>query len=121
LYPIAVLALILIFRRRLDIVAAAWGILAFGDGAATLVGRRVRTRPWPWNPQKTIGGTAAFVAFGGIGGAALACWTRPAIEPLPPLAFDLLAPLVAAVAAAMVETISVTLDDNVSVPATAAA
>src|SRR5690242_12527175 len=41
LYPIAVLALILVFPRRLDIVAAAWAILALGDGAATLIGRRV--------------------------------------------------------------------------------
>ena len=39
LYPFSVLLLTLIFRSRLDIVAAAWAIMAFGDGAATLVGR----------------------------------------------------------------------------------
>ena len=42
LYPLSVLLLTLAFPSRLDIVAAAWGILAFGDGAATLVGRRSR-------------------------------------------------------------------------------
>ena len=38
----AVLLLTLIFPSRPDITAAAWGILAFGDGAATLVGRTSR-------------------------------------------------------------------------------
>ncbi len=37
-YPLSVLLLILAFPHRPDIVAAAWGILAFGDGAATIVG-----------------------------------------------------------------------------------
>ena len=39
LYPLSVLLLMLAFPHRLDIAAAAWGILAFGDGFATLVGR----------------------------------------------------------------------------------
>src|SRR6185436_12239594 len=37
LYPVGVLLLILTFPDRRDIVAAAWGVLAFGDGMATLV------------------------------------------------------------------------------------
>ena len=36
LYPLSVLLLTLAFPSRLDIAAAAWGILAFGDGVATL-------------------------------------------------------------------------------------
>jgi uncharacterized protein (TIGR00297 family) len=43
-------------------------------------------------------------------------WTRPAIVPQPPLTFSIVAPLIAAVVAALVETIPVRLDDNVSVP-----
>jgi uncharacterized protein (TIGR00297 family) len=42
------------------------------------------------------------------------------VAPMPPLAFALAAPLVAAVIAALVETIPIRLDDNISVPATAA-
>ena len=38
-YPLSVLALTLVFPSRLDIAAAAWAILACGDGAATLIGR----------------------------------------------------------------------------------
>ena len=87
-------ALILVFPSRLDIVAAAWAILALGDGAATLIGRaRLERKQFrlhdpdclPWNRDKTIAGTAAFIVCGALGGVALAWWTRPAVEPVPPL------------------------------------
>jgi uncharacterized protein (TIGR00297 family) len=120
LYPFAVLLLILIFPSRLDIVAAAWAILAFGDGAATLVGRRVDSARWPWNHEKTIAGSVAFAVCGAAGAIALACWTRPAVTPVPPLWFDVVAPVAAAIVAALAETIPVRLDDNLSVPASAA-
>ena len=120
LYPLSVLVLVLAFPRRPDIVAAAWGILAVGDGAATLVGRRVAGRRLPWNPEKTIAGSAALAVAGGAAGVLLAAWTRPAVSPEPPLAFVLLAPPLAAVAAAFVESLRVRLDDNISVPMTAA-
>lgn len=118
LYPLSVLALIVIFPARLDIVAAAWGILACGDGAATLVGRNARV-PLPWNPDKTIAGTIAFTACGSVAGVGLAWWTRSAVAPTPSIAFTIVAPAVAALVAAFVETIPIRLDDNLSVPATA--
>ena len=40
LYPAAVLRLVLLFPGRPDLVAAAWAVLAFGDGCAALAGRR---------------------------------------------------------------------------------
>jgi uncharacterized protein (TIGR00297 family) len=121
LYPLAVLLLVLIFEARLDIVAAAWAVLAFGDGFATLVGQRVGGRQIPWNREKTVTGTAAFVVVGGIGAVALTLWTRPSIVPPPSLTFLIVAPFVAAIVAALVETLPVRLDDNISVPMTAAA
>jgi uncharacterized protein (TIGR00297 family) len=122
LYPIAVLLLILVFPLRLDIAAAAWGILAFGDGFATLVGRSRTegTGRLPWNPDKSIAGTLAFIVCGGAGAVALAWWVRPSVTPLPPMAFTIAAPLVAAMLAGLVETIPIRLDDNISVPLTAA-
>jgi uncharacterized protein (TIGR00297 family) len=119
-YPLSVLVLIVAFPRRPDIVAAAWGILAFGDGAATIVGTRVQGRPLPWNADKTVAGSAAFIGAGALAGAALAWWTRPAVSPMPPLLFTLGAPVLAAVAAAGVESLRVRLDDNISVPISAA-
>ncbi len=145
LYPLSVLMLTLAFPRRLDIAAAAWGILAFGDGFATLVGRSrtektaenaknaeqnldsassaifaVFSDRLPWNADKSVAGTIAFVVCGGLAAVALAWWTRPSITPLPPMAFTIAAPLAAAVIAAFVETIPIRLDDNISVPLAAA-
>ena len=135
LYPLSVLLLILIFPSRLDIVAAAWAILALGDGTATLAGhakaarlgtnaqtaKLAKTGALPWNADKTIAGTAAFIVCGGLGGVALAWWVRPSIAPLPAMTFTIVAPIAAAIAAGFVESIPIRLDDNVSVPATAAA
>jgi uncharacterized protein (TIGR00297 family) len=147
LYPLSVLLLTLAFPSRLDIVAAAWGILACGDGAATLVGRASRSNAefaehaenyfsrlsadsaisafkrghLPWNREKSVAGTIAFAVFGALAGVALAWWVRPAVSPLPPLTFTIVAPIVAALAAAFVETIPIRLDDNISVPCAAGA
>ena len=129
LYPLSVLILILAFPERLDIVAAAWGVLAFGDGFATLIGKYIKDTKgtkdtkWErcagrlsWHSDKTIAGTTAFVVFGSVAGVALACWTRSSVTPRPPLMFSLVAPMVAAAVGALVETIPVRLDDNISVP-----
>ncbi len=146
LYPLSVLLLTLIFPTRLDIAAAVWAILAFGDGAATLVGRwfeegtgehaenakkdllsasfaisAVSSGRLPWNREKSVAGTLAFIVCGSVGGVALAWWVRPAIAPLPTFAFAIAAPIAAAVIAAMVETIPVRMDDNISVPVAAGA
>jgi uncharacterized protein (TIGR00297 family) len=119
-YPLSVLMLIVAFPTRPDIAAAAWGIMAFGDGAATLVGTRVKSPRLAWNADKSVAGSLAFVAAGAVAGAGLAWWTRPAVSPLPPMLFTLAAPAVAAIAAAGVESIRVRLDDNISVPIAAA-
>lgn len=120
LYPLAVLLLLLCFPRRPDIVAAAWAILAAGDGMATLAGRAMPIARLPWNEDKSYGGLLAFVVCGGAAAIALAMWTAPAVTPVPALAFLIAAPLTAAVVAGLVETIPVGLDDNLRVPAAAA-
>jgi len=121
LYPTSVLLLLLLFPSRLDIVAAAWGILAAGDGAATLVGLRYGVKKWPWNRRKSVAGSLAFVVVGGLTGSFLAWWCRPAVIPPPYLWFSIGAPFVAALVAAAVETVAIRLDDNLSVPLTAGA
>jgi len=77
-YPLAVLLLLLAFPRRPDIAAAAWGILAIGDGIATLAGRAAGGPRWPWNREKTLSGSAAFAIGGAAAGVFLAWWCRPA-------------------------------------------
>jgi uncharacterized protein (TIGR00297 family) len=121
LYPLAVLLLIVAFPDRRDIIAAAWGVLAFGDGMATLVGRRSSGARIPWNPEKTVAGSIAFIVFGGAAASFLCWWCRPTVIPPPYPWFSLWMPWVAAVLAAAVETIPIRLDDNISVPAVAGA
>ena len=120
LYPTSVLLLLLMLPSRPDIVAASWGILAFGDGAATLVGRRFGGRKWRWNRQKSVAGSVALFVAGGAAGSFLAWWCRDAVIPPPYLWFSIGAPLVAALVAAAVETVPIRLDDNLSVPLAAA-
>jgi uncharacterized protein (TIGR00297 family) len=120
LYPASVLVLILMFPSRPDIAGAAWAVMAFGDGLATIVGQSVGGRRLPWNREKTLAGSLAFFGFGSAAGILLALWCRPAVDPLPPLAFSIGAPVLAAFVAAAAESIPIRLDDNVSVPASAA-
>ena len=119
-YPTSILLLLLLLPSRPDIVAAAWGIMAAGDGAATLIGRRVSGPRIPWNPAKSVAGTAAFVIAGGAAGVFLAWWCGPAVIPPPYGWFAFAGPLAGAFVAAAIETIPIKLDDNLSVPLSAA-
>jgi uncharacterized protein (TIGR00297 family) len=121
LYPLAVLSLIVIFPDRRDIVAAAWGVLAFGDGMATLVGHRSSGRRIPWNPDKSVAGSIAFIVCGGAAASFLCWWCRSTVIPPPYAWFSIWVPWAAAIIAAGVETIPIRLDDNISVPAFASA
>lgn len=121
LYPVAVLLLLVALPDRRDIVAAAWGVLAFGDGMATIAGRHIKSPRIPWNREKSIAGTLAFILFGGAAGSFLCWWCRSTVIPPAYPWFSIWMPWVAAVAAALVETIPIRLNDNISVPATAAA
>jgi uncharacterized protein (TIGR00297 family) len=116
LYPASVLGLILLFREQLWMVAAIWGVLAFGDGMATLVGQALRGPRLPWNPRKGWAGTLAFVGFGTLGAVVLIGWTLR----LPPATWGsmriLALALPLAACCALVESLPTTLDDNVTVP-----
>ena len=56
-YPVAVVGLVALLPPAE--AAAAWGVLAFGDAAAALVGRAWPARPLLGHPKATLPGTAA--------------------------------------------------------------
>jgi len=118
IYPLAVLGLILAFPDQLEVAAAAWAILAAGDGAATLAGTLIPTRPLPWNPHKSWSGLIGFVVVGAAAGILLFRWTLG--EASPPGWWTATMPAVAALVAGLVESAPIRLDDNISVPASAA-
>lgn len=120
IYPIAVLGLILLFPTRPEIAAASWAILAAGDGLATLVGAHVRSPKLPWNRDKSVAGLIAGAVGAAAAGVFLACWTSLGMATPPPAWFIYAAPVAAAIAAAFVETVPIRLNDNISVPFTAA-
>jgi len=115
-YPLSVLGLVLWFRGELWKVAAVWGLLAVGDGMASLLGLAAGGPRLPWNPRKGWVGLLAFVCFGTLAASALAAWTLrlPATALVSPRILVWSVPL--AILAALVESIPTTLDDNFTVP-----
>ena len=119
IYPLAVLALVIAFPARPDIAAAAWGVLAAGDGFGTLIGAHVRTPPLSWNRAKSAGGLIAFIVFGALAAIGLAMWADADRHTLPRW-WLVAAPALAAIVAGFIETAPIRLNDNISVPAAAA-
>ena len=116
LYPLSVLGLVLVFRDDLWMAAAIWGVLALGDGMASILGQALGGPRLPWNPRKGWVGFSAFVVFATIGAGLLAAWTLrlPLGAWASPKVLAMVAPL--AVACALVESMSTALDDNLTVP-----
>src|SRR5262249_30216282 len=116
IYPLAVLGLILVFHADLWIAATVWGVLAVGDGMASLVGQALRGRGLTWNRGKGWIGLASFVICGTIGASILYVWTlrQPLSDWHAAPALGLTLPLTLLLA--LVETIPTTLDDNLTIP-----
>ena len=112
LYPLSVLALILVFRDRPDIAATVWVIMAFGDGTATLVGRLAGKSRIPWNRDKSVLGTMAFIEVALPLAYLIQRFINPILDPIPPVVIITLTVLVAAIA----ETLPLGIDDNLTVP-----
>ena len=107
LYPVAVLLLILVFRHQLHFAAIGWALLAFGDGVATLAGKAVGGPKLPWNRDKSWAGFIAFY----IAGAAMAIVVAYWLDYREPVVV-----LIAALAAAITESLALGVDDNLTVP-----
>lgn len=121
LYPLVVLALLLVFWRRPEVAAAVWAVLAFGDGAAALAGRLIGGARLPWNPDKSWAGSLACWLFGAAGCAAALGWTmaHQGREIAPP--FLIAVSALAALLAAWIESQPQGLDDNLTLPVLTAA
>jgi uncharacterized protein (TIGR00297 family) len=127
LYPAAVLGLLVVFFQHMELAAAAWGILAFGDAAAALTGLAVGGPALPWNPRKRWSGLVAFIVVGTVAAALLLQWTELGSSPWIGGALQgstlilWTACMKAAGAAALVESLDTGWDDNFLVAASAAA
>ena len=108
--------LILVLVFPLYIVAASWAILALGDGTATLIGQNFKAKELPWNRKKSYAGSIAFVVFGALGAFILLKWMLPDLSANAAFFWGFKAALVAAV----VESLPLKINDNVSVTVTSA-
>ena len=134
LYPAAVLALIAVFHDRMELAAASWALIAFGDGMAAVVGVTLGGPKLPWNRGKSWSGLVGFVGWGTLLSAVLIRWTQHgALDapktwigpsfldaggngPISSQSFLMLGCLAAAIAAAIAESLPTGIDDNIAVP-----
>ncbi len=134
LYPMVVLLLIAVFHARMELAAAAWGLMAFGDGMATVTGMTLRGPRLPWNRDKTWWGFAAFVLYGTIAASLLIRWVQhgairhgmtsagtsflasPGSDAGSDVVLLLAGCLSASLVAALAESLRTGIDDNLLVP-----
>ncbi len=116
-YPVTVLILLLVFRHRPEVIAAGWGVLAFGDGAAAITGQLWGCRKLPWNSEKSWAGLLGFFVAGTVAVWGLVSWVSPGL-----FEFGSLIGMAAAtsIMAALLESSNQHLDDNLAVPLIAA-
>lgn len=124
-YAGSVLAMLLLFPGEAELGLTVLAVLAFGDGSATLFGKLLGGPTLPWNRAKTWAGFLAFLAAG-VPMASLVYWGETHFNPeaLPPGGVPFTAALVcgasAVLAAAVVESLSSRINDNLRVGITAA-
>ncbi len=111
LYPLSMLAVVLIFRHQMMVVAAVWAILALGGGVAEIAGSSWSRPPLPWNPRKSWPAFATFILAGTAGAYVLARWVAPAVS----IHRTLNLCLATAAVGALVSSAPIRLDDNLAV------
>ncbi len=129
IYGIMVFILILIFNKKMYIVAGAWAIMSLGDGCSSLFGKAFGKRKLPWNSEKSWLGSVVFVFFGGLGAAIFMWWVNLGQSSAQTIQEQIQTPLIwsyfftaaflAAFAAAGVESLPLKINDNITVPLTA--
>jgi uncharacterized protein (TIGR00297 family) len=115
-YPLSVLILTVVFANRLEIAAAGWALMAFGDGSATLFGKSLPRPRLPWNHGKSMAGSLALVAFGTLPAWALYLFVAAGHGRHPDPFLAMVAVGATVVLAALLESLPTGLDDNLLVP-----
>jgi len=115
-YPLAVAVLVLLLPDAT--AAAAWGILAFGDAAASVVGRRIPAPRVFGHRKATWSGTGALVLVGTLAGVALSAFVAATGGSAAP---PVTAVLLAAAGAAVADLAPIPPDDNLPIALVAGA
>ena len=117
-YAGPVLLTLLLFPAHAECGLAVMGVLAFGDGSATLFGKLVGGPRLPWNADKSVAGLLGFLLVG-LPMTALIYWGESHnIEAVGPPATALRALIVATagvIAGAFAESVESRINDNLRV------
>ncbi|MBN1779024.1 MAG: hypothetical protein JW816_02290 [Candidatus Buchananbacteria bacterium] len=109
-YFLVLIILVLFFP--LPAIIAGWSALSLGDGLATIIGLRYGRTKLPWNKQRSFVGSIAF-AIGTFVGIVLAMsFLIPTLNP----SYIVLVALFGGLVGAIVESLPLKIDDNLSVP-----
>ncbi|HEV8131723.1 MAG TPA: DUF92 domain-containing protein [Acidobacteriota bacterium] len=109
-YAVAVLFLLLLFRRRIEYAAAVWGVLAVGDSLSNTLGRRWGKARLPWNPEKSWLGSLIFLVSGMAAFLILFGWFQ-GLQTIVASRAILLA-LIVSLGCTLVESLPALIDDN---------
>lgn len=121
-YALVVLAMVLIFRDRIHIACGGWAVLALGDSLSNIAGRRWGAARLPWSGHRTWVGSGVYLLSSWLGALVLIYWAVSVTgAQLPPAAAVVGVCALAAVTAALVETLPLRIDDNLTAPLAAAA
>ena len=110
LYPFSVLMLAAFLP--LQVAAAAWAVMALGDGAATIVGKSLGGRRLPWNEEKRWSGSIAFFLAAVLGAFLFYGWVSRSYGGTT----IFIVAFTGALIGALVESLPLKVDDNLSVP-----
>jgi dolichol kinase len=124
-YAASVLLTLIAFPGDAELGLTVLAILAFGDGSATLGGLLIGGPKLPWNRNKTVSGLVCFLVVGGAI-ASLIYWGETqmnpeAVEPKATIRAAMFCGGMAALLAALAESIPSRINDNIRVGAVAAA
>lgn len=117
-YAGSVLATLFLFPAHAECGLALLGVLAFGDGAATLLGKLVGGPRLPWNASKSVVGLCGFILVGLPVTATIYWGESHNLEAVGPRATPVQALLVAGagvLAGAFAESIPSWVNDNIRV------
>jgi uncharacterized protein (TIGR00297 family) len=89
--------------------------MAWGDGMASLIGKKFGTKKIPWNQHRSYARSIAFAIFGSAAAVFFTFWIWKTV-PEPVIWYGILIPVLAALLAAVIETIPSGLNDNLTVP-----
>ena len=103
---------LLIYFLPLYIAIPAWCALAIGDAVSTVFGMRYGKKKLKWNFKKSYAGSSAFVIFTFIGMAFFTWWFKPDYGLTNTIIFS----LIGSFAGAIIESLPLRIEDNMTIP-----